>query len=165
VKQPGVGIGQAVGERILVERLPYAHLSIVAACVRLERPVSVHVTIGADIIHMHPQMDGAAVGEGSLRDFYRLAGVVACLEGGVFINLGSAVVIPEVFLKALALARNLGNVVKDFTTVDLDFVRHYRPQVNVVTRPTLQGGRGFHLTGHHEIMFPLLCAAVLEELR
>ena len=164
VKQPGVGIGQAVGERILVERLPYAHLSIVAACVRLERPVSVHVTIGADIIHMHPQMDGAAVGEGSLRDFYRLAGVVACLEGGVFINLGSAVVIPEVFLKALALARNLGNVVKDFTTVDLDFVRHYRPQVNVVTRPTLQGGRGFHLTGHHEIMFPLLCAAVLEGL-
>lgn len=164
VKHSGVGIGQAVGAQILADHLPYAHLSVVAACVRLERSVSVHVTVGADIIHMHPQMDGAAVGEGSLRDFYRLAGVVAHLEGGVFINLGSAVVIPEVFLKALALARNLGNVVKNFTTVDLDFIRHYRPSVNVVTRPTLQGGRGFHLTGHHEIMFPLLCAAVLEEL-
>jgi hypothetical protein len=160
----GVGIGQAVGERMLADHLPHAHLSIVATCVRLEIPVSVHVTVGADIIHMHPQVDGAAIGEGSLRDFYRLAGVVAHLEGGVFINLGSAVVIPEVFLKALALARNLGNAVQNFTTVDLDFIRHYRPQMNVVTRPTLQGGRGFHLTGHHEIMFPLLCAAVLEEL-
>jgi len=113
---------------------------------------------------MHPQVDGAAIGEGSLRDFYRLAGVVARLEGGVFINLGSAVVIPEVFLKALTLARNLGHSVKNFTTVDLDFVRQYRPTVNVVTRPTLQGGKGFQLTGHHEIMFPLLCAAVIEEI-
>jgi hypothetical protein len=164
VQQPGVGIGQAVGARILADRLPYAHLSILAACVRLEVPVSVHVTIGADIIHMHPQVDGAAIGEGSLRDFHRLAGVVAHLEGGVFLNLGSAVVIPEVFLKALALARNVGYAVQRFTTVDLDFVRHYRPQMNVVTRPTLQGGRGFHFTGHHEIMFPLICAAVLEEL-
>ncbi len=164
VKKAGIGIGQAVGEQILTDRLPYRHLSIVAACVRLEIPISVHVTIGADIIHMHPQVDGAAVGEGSLRDFYRLAGVVARLEGGVFINLGSAVVIPEVFLKTLALARNLGHAVNHFTTVDLDFIRHYRSQMNVVTRPTLQGGRGFHVTGHHEIMFPLLCAAVLEEL-
>jgi deoxyhypusine synthase len=164
IKEPEMGIGQAVGERILTERLPHAHLSILAACARLFLPACVHVTIGADIIHMHPQVDGAAIGEGSLRDFYRLAGVVAHLEGGVFINLGSAVVIPEVFLKALTLARNLGYAVKNFTTVDLDFVRHYRPSVNVVTRPTLEGGRGFHLTGHHEIMFPLLYAAVLEEL-
>jgi hypothetical protein len=90
--------------------------------------------------------------------------VVTQLEGGVFINLGSAVIVPEVFLKALALARNLGHTVKTFTTVDLDFVRHYRPAMNIVTRPTQQGGRGFHLTGHHEILFPLLCAAVIEEL-
>lgn len=164
VKEQAMGIGQAVGEKILAECLPYASLSILAACVRLSLPACVHVTVGADIIHMHPQVDGAAIGEGSLRDFYRLAGVVAHLEGGVFINLGSAVVIPEVFLKALSLARNLGHTVKNFTTIDLDFVRHYRPSMNVVTRPTLEGGQGFHLTGHHEIMFPLLYAAVLEEL-
>lgn len=164
VRQQGKGIGQAVGEQILADRLPYAHLSVFAACARLGVPACVHVTVGADIIHMHPQADGAAIGEGSLRDFYRLAGVVAHLEEGVFLNLGSAVVIPEVFLKALSLARNLGNSVNNFTTVDLDFIRHYRPSVNVVTRPTLQGGKGYHLTGHHEIMFPLLCAAVLEEL-
>ncbi len=164
VKEQGLGIGQAVGEQVLAAQLPHQHLSIVAAGARLGLPVSVHVTIGADIIHMHPQTDGAAIGEGSLRDFYALAGVVAHLEGGVFLNLGSAVVIPEVFLKALNLARNLGHRVENFTTADLDFVRHYRPAVNVVTRPTLQGGRGFQLTGHHEIMFPLLCAAVLEAL-
>ena len=108
--------------------------------------------------------DGAAIGQGSLRDFHLLTSVVAQLEGGVFINLGSAVIIPEVFLKALSLARNLGPTVKAFTTVDLDFIRHYRPTVNVVHRPTQQGGRGFQLTGHHEILFPLLCAAVLEVL-
>ena len=159
-----VGIGQAVGESILATHLPYAHLSILAACARLEVPACVHVTLGADIIHMHPQANGGILGEGSLRDFHLLAGAVAHLEGGVFLNFGSAVVIPEVFLKALSLARNLGNLVKHFTTADFDFIRHYRPSVNVVTRPTLEGGKGFHLTGHHEIMFPLLCAAVLEEL-
>lgn len=162
--QAGVGIGRAVGEQIRAAGLPYAHLSVLAACARLGVPACVHVAVGTDTIHMHPQADGAAIGEGSLRDFRLLTSVVAQLEGGVFINLGSAVIIPEVFLKALSLARNLGHVVNAFTTVDLDFVRHYRPTTNVVTRPTLQGGRGFHLTGHHEIMFPLLCAAVLEEL-
>jgi hypothetical protein len=124
----------------------------------------VHIAIGTDIIHMHPQADGAAMGKGSLVDFRLFTSVVAQLEGGVFINLGSAVIIPEIFLKALSLARNLGHTVNSFTTVDLDFVRHYRPMANVVTRPTRQGGRGFHITGHHEIIFPLLCAAVLEEL-
>jgi hypothetical protein len=113
---------------------------------------------------MHPQVNGAALGEGSLRDLHLLTTVVAQLEGGVFINLGSAVIIPEVFLKALSLARNLGHAVNTFTTIDLDFVRHYRPAVNVVARPTQNGGRGFHLTGHHEILFPLICAAVIEEL-
>ncbi|MBI3302402.1 MAG: hypothetical protein HYZ72_10060 [Deltaproteobacteria bacterium] len=162
--QAGVGIGQAVGEHIRAAALPYAHLSVLAVCARLGVPACVHVAVGTDIIHMHPQADGAAIGEGSLRDFRLLTSVVAQLEGGVFINLGSAVIIPEVFLKALSLARNLGHVVNTFTTVDLDFVRHYRPAANIVTRPTQQGGRGFHLTGHHEIVFPLLCAAVLEEL-
>ena len=164
VAQAGVGIGRAVGEQIRAAGLPYAHLSVLAACARLGVPACVHVALGTDIIHMHPQADGAAIGEGSLRDFHLLASVVARLEGGVFMNLGSAVIIPEVFLKALSLARNLGHTVNTFTTVDLDFMRHYRPAVNVVTRPTQQGGRGFHLTGHHEIVFPLLCAAVREEL-
>ena len=164
VAQAGVGIGRAVGEQIRAAGLPYAHLSVLAACACLGVPACVHVALGTDIIHMHPQADGAAIGEGSLRDFHLLASVVARLEGGVFMNLGSAVIIPEVFLKALSLARNLGHTLNAFTTVDLDFMRHYRPAVNVVTRPTQQGGRGFHLTGHHEIVFPLLCAAVMEEL-
>lgn len=164
VIQQGLGIGRAVGDRILAEQLPHAALSVLAACARLEVPACVHVAIGTDIIHMHPSVDGRAIGEGSLRDFHLLTSVVAQLEGGVFLNLGSAVIIPEVFLKALSLARNLGHPVRTLTTVDLDFIRHYRPTVNVVHRPTQQGGRGFQLTGHHEILFPLLCAAVVEEL-
>ena len=164
VIQQGVGIGRAVGDRMLAEQLPHAELSVLAACARLKVPACVHVAIGTDIIHMHPSVDGRAIGEGSLRDFHLLTSVVAQLEGGVFLNLGSAVIIPEVFLKALSLARNLGHPVRTLTTVDLDFIRHYRPTVNVVHRPTQQGGRGFQLTGHHEILFPLLCAAVLEAL-
>jgi len=164
IAHDGVGIGRAVGEQIRVAKLPYEHLSVLAACARLDIPACVHVAVGTDIIHMHPQVNGAALGEGSLRDFHLLTTVVAQLEGGVFINLGSAVIIPEVFLKALSLARNLGHAVNTFTTIDLDFVRHYRPAVNVVARPTQNGGRGFHLTGHHEILFPLICAAVIEEL-
>ena len=164
VTQAGVGIGRVVGEQIRAAGLLHAHLSVLAACARLEVPACVHVAVGTDIIHMHPQADGAAIGEGSLRDFHLLTAVVAQLEGGVFINLGSAVIIPEVFLKAISLARNLGHTVNAFTTVDLDFARHYRPAMNIVSRPTQQGGRGFHLTGHHEILFPLLCAAVIEEL-
>jgi hypothetical protein len=164
VSRDGLGIGRAVGEQIRAAKLPYEHLSVLAASARLDVPACVHVAVGTDIIHMHPLVDGAALGEGSLRDFHLLTSVVAQLEGGVFINLGSAVIIPEVFLKALSLARNLGHVVNAVTTVDLDFIRHYRPAVNVVTRPTQNGGRGFHLTGHHELLFPLVCAAVLEEL-
>jgi hypothetical protein len=164
VLRPGVGIGQAVGERILAASFPHVSLSVLAACARLQTPACVHVAVGTDIIHMHPQVDGAALGEGSLRDFHLLTTVVAQLEGGVFLNLGSAVIIPEVFLKALSLARNLGATVNTVTTVNLDFMRHYRPSVNVVTRPTQNGGRGFHLTGHHELLFPLLYAAVVEEL-
>lgn len=159
------GIGAAVGGAILHARLPNEHLSILAAGVRFGVPVTVHVAIGTDIIHMHPGADGAAIGEASLRDFRLLAGVCEELDGGVFLNLGSAVVVPEVFLKALNLARNVGNRVENLLTADLDFVRHYRPQVNVVERPTMGSGRGIQLTGHHEIMFPLLCAAVLNGLR
>lgn len=164
VRRQELGIGAAVGKKILQEKLPYRQLSVLAAGARLDVPVTVHVAIGTDTIHMHPEADGQAIGEGSLRDFRLFTSVVAQLEGGVFINLGSAVIIPEVFLKALSLARNLGHHVQHFTTVDMDFIRHYRPSVNVVSRPTQRGGKGFHLTGHHEIMFPLLCAAVLEEL-
>jgi len=163
-RHPTMGLGRAVGEQIRAAALPYAHLSVLAACARLEVPACVHVAVGTDIIHMHPQANGAAIGECSLRDFRLLTAVVAQLEGGVFLNLGSAVIIPEVFLKALSLARNLGHTVNVFTTADLDFTRHYRPAMNVISRPTQQGGHGFHLTGHHEILFPLLCAAVLEEL-
>lgn len=160
----GMGLGEAVGRKILADALPHASLSILAAGVRLGVPVTVHVALGTDIIHMHPTADGASIGATSLRDFRILAGVVADLEGGAFVNLGSAVVVPEVFLKALSLARNTGHVVNDLLTVDMDFKRHYRPLTNVVSRPTQQGGRGFHLTGHHEIMFPLLCAALREAM-
>jgi hypothetical protein len=161
---PDQGLGEAVGNRFRQARFANTELSILAAGARLGGPVTVHVAIGTDIIHMHPGADGAAIGAASLRDFRRLAAVVAGLHGGVFINLGSAVVIPEVFVKALNLARNLGKRVDRLMTIDMDFIRHYRPQVNVVERPTAAHGRGYHFTGHHEIMFPLLCAAVLEYL-
>jgi hypothetical protein len=158
------GLGLAVGRAILAARLPHRRLSILAAGAQLGVPVSVHVAVGTDIIHMHPSADGAAIGAASLTDFRRLASIAQGLQRGVFINLGSAVVIPEVFLKALNLARNVGNRVGELLTLDMDFMRHYRPAVNVVQRPTQGDGRGYQLTGHHEIMFPLLCAAVLDAL-
>jgi hypothetical protein len=161
---PDQGLGEAVGKRLRQAKFANTNLSILAAGARLGVPVTVHVAIGTDIIHMHPSADGAAIGAASLRDFRRLAALVAGLRGGVFINLGSAVVIPEVFVKALNLARNLGKRVDRLMTIDMDFIRHYRPQMNVVERPTAGDGRGYHFTGHHEIMFPLLCAAVLEYL-
>ena len=159
-----IGLGAAVGRKIADATLPHARLSILAAGARLGVPVTVHVALGTDIVHMHPSADGAAIGETSLRDFRVLAEQVGALEGGAFVNLGSAVILPEVFLKALSLARNVGRTVDDVLTIDMDFNRHYRPLTNVVTRPTLRGGRGLHLTGHHEIMFPLLCAALREEM-
>jgi len=160
----GLGLGRAIGDAILRARLPFRRTSILAAAARAGIPATAHVAIGTDIIHMHPSADGAAIGEGSLRDFHLLAGVVARLAGGVYLNLGSAVVLPEVFVKALNLARNVGHPVRDLTTIDMDFNRHYRPTVNVVGRPTRAGGRGIQLTGHHEIMFPLLWAAVEDAL-
>jgi deoxyhypusine synthase len=159
------GLGVAVGQAILDARLPNRRLSILAAGVRLGIPVMVHVAIGTDIIHMHPSADGAAIGAASLADFRRLAAVAQRLHRGVFINLGSAVIIPETFLKALNLARNVGNRVGELVTLDMDFMRQYRPAVNVVQRPTQGDGKGYQLTGHHEIMFPLLCAALIDALR
>jgi hypothetical protein len=156
--------GEIVGREILERRLKFGSGSILATACELGAPATVHVTIGADIIHMHPSADGAAIGKASFADFHRLTAVVAELTRGVVLNLGSAVVMPEVFMKALNLERNLGRRIGAFTTADMDFIRHYRPRVNVIERPTLGGGKGFALTGHHEIMFPLLVAAVREEL-
>ncbi|HSB06439.1 MAG TPA: hypothetical protein VLK23_14740 [Thermodesulfobacteriota bacterium] len=160
----GIGIGRAIGRKILKENFKFKHLSLLAAGFRLGIPVTVHVAIGTDITHMGPFADGAAIGKGSLQDFHAFASLVSRLDKGIYINLGSAVILPEVFLKALALARNLGYPVSNLTTVNMDFIHHYRPSVNVVKRPTLKGGKGYTLIGHHEIMFPLLAAAVLEKL-
>jgi len=160
----GWGIGKSVGQMINSSKYPYKDLSILAAGARLGVAVTVHVAIGTDIIHIHPQMDGKATGEGSSRDFKLFAAVVANLEGGVYLNIGSAVLLPEVFLKALTLVRNLGHKVEKFTTVNMDFIQHYRPLTNVVRRPTKQGGKGYTITGHHEIMVPLLAAAIKEGL-
>ncbi len=160
----GLGLGEAVGRHINRKRYPNRQASLLATCERLGVPATVHVAIGTDIIHMHPSADGAAIGATSLQDFHRLAEIVAGLAGGVYINLGSAVILPEVFVKALNLARNLGHRVRPITTIDLDFLRHYRPGVNVIARPTSTGGRGLRITGHHEILFPLLAQAILENL-
>jgi hypothetical protein len=162
----GQGVGEAIGHYInrYQGQFRYRDTSILATGARLNIPVTVHVAIGTDIIHMHPSADGAAIGAGSLLDFRRLAAVVAGMEGGVYLNLGSAVILPEVFLKTVSLGRNLGHDLTNITTVNMDFLTHYRPMTNVVRRPTQKGGKGYSLTGHHEIMLPLLAAAVLEEL-
>src|SRR5262249_10979615 len=138
----------------------FARSSVLAAAARLQIPVTVHVAIGTDIIHMHPAASGAALGDGSLRDFRYFVSNVARLERGVYLNCGSAAVLPEGFLKAVAVARNRGIALAGLTTINLDFVRAYRPQTNVVTRPTAGSGRGYSLVGHHEIMIPLLSAAL-----
>ena len=159
-----MGLGEAVGARLSKEKLPHNELSLLARAHDLGIPVTVHVAIGTDTIHFHPSADGASLGKASHRDFRLFASLVSRLDGGVFINLGSAVILPEVFLKALTLVRNLGHDVKQFTTLNMDFIRHYRPMTNVVSRPTLEGGEGYSLVGHHELMFPLLSAAVIERL-
>ncbi len=160
----GLGIGESVGRMIEKGDFPYRDMSILAAGTRYNVPVTVHVAIGTDILHIHPAVDGALTGRATLKDFRLFTGVVSTLEGGVFLNIGSAVIIPEVFLKALTLVRNLGHRVKRFTTVNMDFIQHYRPITNVVRRPTMEGGRGYTLTGHHEIMLPLIYAGIIEGL-
>jgi hypothetical protein len=158
----GLGIGQSVGRFLAARQPPYASMSVLAAATRLAIPVTVHVAIGTDIIHMHHAASGAALGEGSLRDFRYFVANVAHLERGVYVNCGSAVILPEVFLKAVALVRNRGISLSGLTTVNLDFIRSYRPQTNVVTRPTAASGRGYSLVGHHELMIPLLAAAIVD---
>lgn len=158
------GMGESIGEKLLQLSAPYNELSLLAMASKSGTPVTVHVSIGTDTIHMHPSFDGAATGKLSQNDFVAFCSLVSKLEGGVFFNVGSAVILPEVFLKALSLARNLGFKMTNLTTVNMDFIRHYRPSVNVVERPAALDGKGFHLIGHHEIMLPLLAAAVLETL-
>lgn len=160
----GLGLGQSVGKHLEALRPPFAQISVAATASRLHIPLTVHVALGTDIIHMHPQASGAAIGEASLRDFKYFVSCVSQLEGGVYLNCGSAVVLPEVFLKAVAISRNEGRSLEGLTTVNLDFLRHYRPQTNVVTRPTMGSGRGYSLTGHHELLIPLLAAALVESV-
>jgi len=164
-REEGLGAGEALGKALLEADLPFKDLSLFATGFRLGLPLCVHVAIGTDVIHIHPSMDGALLGEMSFRDFRTFCSLVASLKEGAFINLGSAVVMPEVFLKALTLAKNMGQDLRGMITVNLDFLPHYRPLQNVVVRPELIGAKGYFLRGHHEIMFPLLAAGVIEGLK
>jgi hypothetical protein len=159
-----MGIGAAVGRELINLSPPYVDYSLLAAAYRLKLPATVHIAIGTDIIHMHPRAKGSALGEGSLRDFKIFASMISNLEGGVYFNIGSAVLLPEVFLKAITLGRNLGYTIQNFVTVNMDFIKHYRPTQNVINRPVSGSGKGYALFGHHEIMLPLLAAGIIEEL-
>jgi len=167
-QREGWGMGEAVGRALqATEGLAHPELSVLYNARALGVTATVHAALGAEIIHQHPAASGAAIGDTSHRDFRRLAAAIPALhDGGVVLNLGSAVIMPEVFLKALTIARNLhGGRPTNFTTCDLDMHRHYRPRMNVVQRPVLAGGQGFEITGHHEIMVPLLAWAIVEELQ
>ncbi len=158
------GLGRSLGRKLIEGNHPFLDDSLFATAARLDIPVTVHLAMGTDVYHIHPQADGADLGRASMDDFRTFCSAVATLEGGAFINLGSAVVIPEVFLKAVTLVRNLGHGLRDITTINMDFIRHYRPMSNVVNRPTAEGGQGYYFVGHHELMFPLLAAALIERL-
>jgi hypothetical protein len=159
----GLGLGAAVGRYLHAKQPPHAEVSLLAAAWRLGVPATVHVAVGTDIVHMHPACDPGAVGRATHLDFRILAEQVSRLGGGgVYLNVGSAVMLPEVFLKAVTLARNLGHEIADFATANLDFIQSYRPNTNVVQRPVRGVGRGYSLTGHHEILVPLLAAALIE---
>jgi hypothetical protein len=162
-----LGMGESVAVALSREsNLAHPDLSLLLQARKLNVPATVHAALGAEIVHQHPVADGAAIGDTSLRDFRRLAASLPSLhDGGVVLNVGSAVIMPEVFLKALTIARNLNEGrPTGFTTCDLDMQRHYRPRVNVVQRPVLAGGQGFEITGHHEIMVPMLVWAIISEL-
>ena len=162
----GLGLGEAVGRAMIRQNLPYKDISIVCQAIKSRIPVTVHVAIGTDIIHQHPNFNAESTAEGSWRDFKTLVEVVSQLgEGGVLLNFGSAVILPEVFLKALNLARNLGASVKNFTTANFDMIYHYRPAENIVRRPVRLGGKGYYIIGHHEIMLPLLAQAIIERMK
>lgn len=159
------GYGETLAKKLIALKAKHASVSVLATCYRLGIPVTVHAAIGTDIVHQQPTMDGAATGEMTFRDFKILANSVKDLQGaGVVLNIGSAVILPEVFLKALTVARNLGYKTQGFTTANFDMIRHYRPQVNVVERPTQKHGRGYSFVGHHEIMVPLLAAMIKAKL-
>jgi len=161
----GLGLGSSIAREISVSRLRYKNLSLLANAYKYRVPVCVFVAIGTDIIHQHPSFDAGLTAEGSKRDFHALAeNICGINKGGVVLNFGSAVMLPEVFLKALNLARNLGNPVKDFTTATFDMIYQYRAAQNVVQRPTGSGGKGYYIIGHHEINLPLLAQAVIERL-
>ncbi|MFH2004314.1 MAG: hypothetical protein ABIK27_06210 [Bacteroidota bacterium] len=161
-----LGYGEAIGSELIKRKAPFLKFSILAACYKSGVPVTVHAAIGTDIIHQQPTMNGAATGEMSFRDFKVLCSSVKDLTGGgVVLNIGSAVIMPEVFLKALTITRNLGYKTAGFTTANFDMLHHYRPLMNIVTRPTQGGGRGYNFTGHHEIMIPLLSAMIKNRIR
>ena len=146
------------------DRFSCSGLSILKNCHSAQVPVTVHVAIGTDTIHNHPAASGGALGQGSLQDFRLLTSIFRDLhDGGVYLNCGSAVVLPEVFLKAVSMVRNLGHPLEAFTTANLDFLQHYRPTQNVLRRPVLKSGHGISITGHHELMIPLLAAALIED--
>lgn len=155
------GMGYELGERLIQMKAPHQNHSILVTGAELDIPVTVHVAIGTDTVHMSPHVNPEALGSATLTDFRLLSSVICELEGGVYLNIGSAVILPEVFLKALTIARNLGNKIKNFTTVNMDMFQHYRPHQNVLSRP---GGKSYALTGHHEIMLPLLYQALMETL-
>lgn len=157
----GEGFGAMLGRDIEESDFPLKSYSLLAAGYRMGIPTTLHVSVGCDIVHMHAGADGASIGAATMADFRKLAGVTARLDKGVWLNVGSAVVLPEVFLKTVAMARNLTGKPKDFVAGDLDMIRHYRPHQNVLTRP---GGRGLTVTGHHEILIPLLRWGVLSEM-
>jgi hypothetical protein len=160
-----LGYGESVGKKIFDSHYPYKNLSIMATGYRLNIPVTVHVAIGTDIVHQHANSSGENIGALSYRDYKIFCHQVAQLEkDAVVLNFGSAVVLPEVFLKALTVVRNLGHAAHGFITANFDMLRHYRPQVNIVQRPTQTGGKGYSFAGHHEIMIPLLAAAILEAI-
>lgn len=163
VKKSRSGFGESVG-RYIEENLEHRRFSILGNAYRLKIPATVHVAIGTDIIHQHPNFDGAATGRASYEDFRIFVASVSELEGGVIINVGSAVILPEVFLKALSTARNLGCTVSKFTAANLDMIDHYRPRVNVVERPTAEGGKGFNIIERHEKTIPYLYKKVTERL-
>lgn len=162
--QEGIGIGEALGEHTTKTRLPYRNFSILATGHQLNIPVTVHVAIGTDIVHQHPSANGEAIGEGSLLDFRNFIYSVGSLEGGVAINFGSAVILPEVFLKALTVARNLGYKPNIFTAANFDMINQYRPHQNILSRPTSMGGKGYNIIGHHEIMFPFLYHSIIGKI-
>lgn len=160
-EKKGLGLGEALGEMLSSSDFPFKNMSLLAAAYDLNIPVTVHVAIGTDIIHFHPETKGDVLGNLSLKDFFLFCALLEKLEGGgVFMNIGSAVVLPEVFLKALSFVRNKGKLLEDFTTAVFDFIHHYRPHQNVVKRPHGKKGKGFYFIGHHEILIPLLAASL-----